>query len=150
MPWLSFLLLAAAIWGQPAAGAAAAAAVRLAWDAVVDARVAVYQLHVGTASGRYDRRLTTPATAIDVADLAPGVRHFFAVRACTAGGSLCSGFSDEISAVVEEARVAAPPRAAFSYSVSRSRTGPRSWPGSRPPTAVIRPPCAGATGCRTA
>ena len=90
-----------------------AAEIGLAWDAVDDPRVARYQLHHGLASGDYDSRVEATKTTAVVSGLQAGRRYYFAVRACAADGVTCSGFSNEVSAVVSEL---ATPVAAFSVS----------------------------------
>jgi PKD repeat protein len=81
-----------------ASSAATAAELTLAWDAVEDDRVSTYELHYGTTANTYQASLETSDARATVSDLEPETTYFFAVRACSEGGSSCSGFSDEISA----------------------------------------------------
>jgi len=112
--WVAVLALLSMGVGTPAF----AADVALAWDAVDDARVALYQVHYGTESGQYAATQQTDATNLVVAGLDGGQPYFFAVCACSAGASECSALSNEVSAVTP-----APPQAAFSAD-TRSGAAP--------------------------
>lgn len=90
-PWSACLLFGLALGGD-----ASAAEARLRWDAVVDPRVARYEIYVGEASGAYGRSLAvTEATAL-VWGLLPQRMYFFSVRACDQAGLLCSALSNEV------------------------------------------------------
>lgn len=82
-----------------AAPTLAFANVDLTWDPVNDERVALYELWYGEVSGAYDRTIDAVENSACVVDLEPGQAFFFAVRACNADRSLCSGFSNEVSAM---------------------------------------------------
>jgi hypothetical protein len=91
--------IATALCSAAGSGPASAVALTLAWEPVDDARVAVYQVHYGTRSARYDAMAETSAEQARIAGLDAGRRYFFAVRACTAGSQRCSDFSAEVSIV---------------------------------------------------
>lgn len=97
--------------------AASAAKISLAWDPVTDDRVGKYVVAWGYNSkangGTYaygnthvpatETRVTTP----DIVLPPPGKQKepglmFFAVKACTSDGSLCSDWSNEVSAPIME------------------------------------------------
>jgi len=85
------------------AAAAQDATVTLAWDAVDDTRVGVYEVHFGTATGDYNVgsvSVDAPSTTAPVVQPVE-TTYFYAVRACTTDLSLCSAFSNEISHTVE-------------------------------------------------
>ena len=88
---------------------AAAAEVKLAWDAVADARVDHYQIHTGTASGQYTNQLTTAGTTQTVAGLDEGATYYFAARACDADETLCSPLSNELTTAIPHAAPVAKP-----------------------------------------
>lgn len=88
----------AAVMTLGVAGNAAAVELALAWDAVDDDRVAIYELHYGTASQTYQTSTTTTVAQARVPSLDPGTTYYFAVRACNASGTDCSAFSNEVSA----------------------------------------------------
>lgn len=90
---------------------ATAAEVKLAWNAVADARVHHYQIHSGTASGQYTRQLTTASTAQTVTGLDEGATYYFAARACDATEATCSPFSNELSTAIPHAAPVAKPSA---------------------------------------
>ena len=75
---------------------AEAAEAVLAWDAVADTRVQMYEVHYGLDSGHYDGKVTTSTTSATIPGLTPGATYYFVVRACDADGTLCSAFSEEI------------------------------------------------------
>jgi len=81
-------------------GAEAAAATRnvsLQWDPVSDARVHHYELHYGTAAGRYGSILTTTTSSASVSLPQDGKTYYFAARACDERATNCSAFSNELS-----------------------------------------------------
>lgn len=84
--------------------------IQLAWNPVEDSRVARYELHYGSASKSYQSQVQSTTAAVVVAGLESGSTYFFAARACTSDGSLCSAFSNEVVASVPYA----PPVAGFS------------------------------------
>ncbi|NBC96407.1 MAG: PKD domain-containing protein, partial [Deinococcus-Thermus bacterium] len=106
---LGWLLVFLSIWLLSAA--AQATEVALAWDSVEDERVGLYELHYGQHSGQYEASRQTTGTSVRLAQLEADTSYYFAVRACTADASLCSDFSDEVSA-----RTPAPPAADFAAS----------------------------------
>ncbi len=69
---------------------AAAGEVKLAWNAVKDARVHHYQIHTGSASGKYNRQLNTSATSLMIGELESGETYYFAARACNQDETTCS------------------------------------------------------------
>jgi len=76
--------------------------VTLEWDAVQDARVGLYEVHWGQASGAYTETQTV-AVPDTTAEISAGVGEWFvAVRACTDGMSICSGWSNEVSFIVAD------------------------------------------------
>jgi hypothetical protein len=91
------------------ASAQQTATVTFEWDAVPDARVGLYELHWGDATGGYTDfiTVTTPTTVGSVQQEAETTR-FYAVRACTADLSLCSPFSNEVEHNVGPAPMSAP------------------------------------------
>ena len=82
------------------AGAAVAGDVQLAWDAVSDSRVGVYQVHYGETSGQYQSQVPATSPGVAVTGLQPGHTYYFAARACTQDASNCSAFSNEVSTTV--------------------------------------------------
>ena len=107
--FLGWLLVFLSAWLLT--GAAQATEVALAWDAVQDERVGMYELHYGHQSGQYEASRQITGTSVQLAQLEADTSYYFAVRACTADASLCSDFSDEVSA-----RTPAPPAADFAAS----------------------------------
>lgn len=98
------------------AGAQSALAndIALAWDAVADTRVALYEVHYGQGSGAYVASLDSATTEATITGLTPGETYFFAVRACDQARAECSEYSNEVSS-----RIPAPaPEAAFSVNVT--------------------------------
>jgi len=82
------------------------------WDPVADERVAFYQVKWGTESGQYQGSEETTSTIATIPDLEEGQTYYIAARACSEGATLCSEFSEEISATVAYAR----PQANFSLN----------------------------------
>ena len=80
--------------------AATAGEVRLTWDTVDDSRVAHYELHYGTASQTYNAKVQVTTASATVSGLTGGSQYFFATRACTSDGKLCSDFSNEVNASI--------------------------------------------------
>lgn len=80
-----------------------ASQVSLRWEQVDDPRVAVYEVHFGNATNAYGSFQSTTATSTVISGLEPGWQYYFAVRACTWDKTLCSGFSNEILAVLPHA-----------------------------------------------
>ena len=119
---LGWRTLAGICLALPAASSPSAAEIALVWDRVDDPRIATYQVHYGPASRDYDNHKVATESKVVVAGLQPGRRYYFAVRACAADGVTCSGFSNEVSAVVSGS---VPPIADFSVS-ARSGTAPFS------------------------
>ena len=76
-----------------------AAEVRLAWDPVADSRVPLYQVHYGITSGSYAQQQEVTGTTAVVSPPEPCQTYYFAVRACMADRTTCSGFSNEVSAI---------------------------------------------------
>ena len=74
-------------------------ALSFAWDAVEYPAPIVYQLGSGPDSRAYDAFIDIPGdqTTGRVEQLAPMGTYYFAVRACTADHSHCSGWSNELS-----------------------------------------------------
>jgi PKD repeat protein len=93
--------------------AASAGEVRLIWDAVSDARVAIYEVQVSQPSGVPLRSVVGATTEARINNLTVGETYWFAVRACAPGRKLCSAFSNEISVTIAGADTAPAPRAAF-------------------------------------
>ena len=83
-------------------GSAAAAEVEIAWDAVDDDRVSVYEVHWGEESGDYQWHTQSQATHAKVDGLVDGRTYHFAAKACTADLTLCSEFSEELAATIAE------------------------------------------------
>ncbi len=101
-----------------------AAEVQLAWDAVADSRVAVYEVHYGSQSRSYGDRLDSTTTSASVPDLQAGSTYFFAVKACDSTRAACSAYSDEVSTTIP-AEVTPAPVADFSANPA-SGTAPLS------------------------
>ncbi len=93
--------------------AASAGQVRLTWDPVPDARVAIYEVQVSQPSGVPLRSVVGATTEARINDLTEGETYWLAVRACAPGRKLCSDFSNEISVTIAGADTAPAPRAAF-------------------------------------
>jgi hypothetical protein len=93
---LFFVLLLSSASGV--SGAATAGDVRLAWNAVNDARVAHYKVHYGTASKSYASKVQVTTASAQVSGLEGGSQYFFATRACTSDGKRCGAFSNEVNA----------------------------------------------------
>ena len=74
--------------------------VQLAWDAVTDPRVAGYEVHFGTKPKNYSRHISTTSLSAVIDGLQGGPSYFFAVRACTSDGTVCSAFSNEVCALI--------------------------------------------------
>ena len=87
------LLAICAASGQAMAGAT----LELAWDPVVDSRVAVYEVHFGAASGQYTDHVEAILPSASLPAPAAGEVLYYAVRACDAARALCSGFSNEVT-----------------------------------------------------
>lgn len=92
-----------------------ASQVDLAWDPVLDARVAGYQVHFGRASGigsgQYESTLPVTGTSATVSGLQSCVTYYFAAKSCEQNWTKCSeGFSNEVSKTVP----CTPPTAVFS------------------------------------
>lgn len=92
--WLLLLLTCLTTMVSPVAHAEQ---VQISWNPVTDSRVAFYEVHYGTASTLYQWQVRTSETFAVIADLISGSPYFFAVRACTQDGTLCSPFSREVS-----------------------------------------------------
>lgn len=95
-------------------GIAAAAEIELAWDAVDDDRVGVYEVHWGEASGDYQWETQSPTTGAKIEGLVEGRTYYFAAKACTADSTLCSDFSQELTATIAEGA----PSAGFTLDVT--------------------------------
>ncbi|UHD14851.1 fibronectin type III domain-containing protein [Thiocapsa bogorovii] len=78
-------------------GATTGSEVKLVWNAVNDSRVARYEVHYGTASKTYDSNVQVTTASATVSGLEGGSQYFFATRACTSDGELCSAFSNEVN-----------------------------------------------------
>lgn len=92
MGWLLLLIVL-----MMASSVVHAAEVRITWNRVNDNRVAYYEVHYGTASRTYRWKVRSTTLSALVSDLVGGSPYFFAVRACTQDGKLCSAFSREVS-----------------------------------------------------
>jgi hypothetical protein len=125
-------LLLALVAALAATGKASAAQLKLAWDPVQDARVGLYQVHFGVSSGTYGSRLDTIQTSAVIGGLLAGQRYYLTVRACTPGGAICSGFSNEVSATATDPLPTAKPVAAPSNG-----TAPSTAPGSAPASGTV-------------
>ena len=103
-------------------GGAFAGSVNLAWDAVSGA--AGYRVYYGTTSATYTANLDAGSkTSATVAGLTDGTRYYFAVKAYA--GTVTSGYSNEVSSVVNTAPVAsftANGSTASSLSVTQGQT----------------------------
>lgn len=77
--------------------------VTLAWDPVDDSRVARYEVHYGSASKSYQSQVQCTTPQILVTGLTSGATYFFAARACSSDGTLCSAFSNELSLTIPAA-----------------------------------------------
>ena len=86
--------------GQAAMAECFASQVSLRWDQVNHPLVAVYEVHFGNATNAYGSFRSTTETSTVVSGLEPGWQYYFAVRACTRDKTLCSGFSNEICAIL--------------------------------------------------
>ncbi|WP_040729558.1 fibronectin type III domain-containing protein [Thiocapsa marina] len=107
-----------------ASGISAADEVRLAWNAVNDSRVANYEVHYGTASETYYAKVRVTTPSATVSGLEGGSHYFFATRACTSDGKLCSDFSNEVNVDM--------PAAAHSASGVVTMSGAADAPSARP------------------
>jgi hypothetical protein len=79
--------------------AAMSGEIHLAWDGVADPRVAGYEVHFGAKHRTYIHHISTTSPSAMIGGL-PGGTYFFAVRACTSDGIICSAFSDEVCALI--------------------------------------------------
>lgn len=79
---------------------AATGQVTLAWDPVDDSRVARYEVHYGSASKSYQSQVQSTTAQTQITGLTSGATYFFAARACSSDGTLCSAFSNELSITV--------------------------------------------------
>jgi hypothetical protein len=95
-PPIGWLLLLT-FFAMMASPVAQAAQVQISWNRVTDSRVAYYEVHYGAASGSYQWKVSSTEPVAVVADLVGDSSYFFAVRACTQDGTLCSAFSREVS-----------------------------------------------------
>ncbi len=95
-----------ALCGMGTAMAASASAINLGWNAVPEAGIQGYRIHVGTQSNQYTKTYDAgTATTFTVSDLEAGKGYHFAVSAI-GGNGLESDLSDEIT--VTTAAPAAP------------------------------------------
>ena len=70
------------------------------WDAVNDSRVGKYVVGYGPASGQYDHEVVVEKTQLQADILDVGyTTYYVVVKACTDNRSLCSEWSNEVSAV---------------------------------------------------
>jgi len=116
---LSLLTVISTISALGYSGTAFSADVGLEWDPVVDDRVAFYEVHWGTESGKYQWTQSSTATSTTLANLNFGETYYIAAKACAEGGEPCSSYSDEITTTPVDGK----PTAAFSIS-STSGTAP--------------------------
>jgi len=80
---------------------ALSAQVELAWDDPVDPDLAEIVVHAGNASGVYDiEQSVGPGVQTTTFDLGAGT-WYFAAQACAVGRTRCSGYSNEVSTVIE-------------------------------------------------
>lgn len=95
-PWATVLpALLVPMFGVCAS--ADAGEIQLSWAPASDARVAVHEVHYGTASGAYGNRVDATSNSISIGGLADEQTYFLAVRACNTDKSRCSPFASEIS-----------------------------------------------------
>ncbi|UHD18333.1 fibronectin type III domain-containing protein [Thiocapsa bogorovii] len=95
-----FVVFGWALTAVSFAGDCFGADVRLTWNPVNDPRAARYQVHFGQTSRTYAGSLDTTQTTVVINGLTPGQLHYFAVRACTQDGRVCSEFSNEVIAAI--------------------------------------------------
>jgi PKD repeat protein len=91
-----FALVATLAFAHVADGAE----VTLAWDSVDDSRVAFYEVHWGTISSDYAWTKQSASASTTVDGLIEGSTYYFAARACNQDATLCSEFSNEVSATI--------------------------------------------------
>ncbi|MDD5055036.1 MAG: cohesin domain-containing protein [Candidatus Peribacteraceae bacterium] len=82
----------------------------LAWQALLSAETAGYNVYYGTVSGRYIQRRSVASadTSLSIRDLAPGTVYYFAVRGVNASGQE-SQFSQEVSVTVGQPETSTSP-----------------------------------------
>ncbi len=133
-----FLLLLSSAIGM--SEAARAGEVRLAWNAVKDSRVAGYEVHYGTASKTYPSKIQVTAASATVSGLAGGSQYFFATRACTSDGKLCSDFSNEVNAGIPATAHLTPALTTPSGTANLTAEGATDWIhwGIDKPTSISR------------
>ncbi|CRI64108.1 exported hypothetical protein [Thiocapsa sp. KS1] len=107
--------------------AATAGEVRLAWNAVNDSRVARYEVHYGTASKTYKSKVQVTTASATVSGLAGGSKYFFATRACTSDGTLCSAFSNEVNVSIPAAPQLTPALTTPSGTANLTAEGAIDW-----------------------
>ncbi|WP_147431054.1 fibronectin type III domain-containing protein [Thiocapsa rosea] len=133
--FLLLMLLSASGLSQAAAGE-----VRLAWNAVNDTRAARYEVHYGTASKTYQSKVQVTTASATVSGLAGGSKYFFATRACTSDGKLCSAFSNEVNVSIPTAAQLTPTLTTPSGTANLTAEGAIDWIhwGIDRPTSVSR------------
>ncbi|SDW82337.1 fibronectin type III domain-containing protein [Thiocapsa roseopersicina] len=122
---LFFLLLLSSASGM--SEAATAGEVRLAWNAVNDSRVARYELHYGTASKTYNSKVQVTTASATVSGLTGGSKYFFATRACTSDGALCSTFSNEVNVSIPATAQLTPALTTPSGTANLTAEGATDW-----------------------
>lgn len=108
--------------------------VTLAWDAVPEADIQGYKVHVGTQPGQYTQTLDAGTNlSHSVGNLAYGQTYYFSVRAVDAAG-LESGYSPELTLSVKLPQL--PPSA----TLAAIGTGPTGLQWSYPKSALTAHP----------
>ncbi|WP_296805417.1 hypothetical protein [Thiocapsa sp.] len=119
---------------------AAVGEVRLAWNAVSDSRVARYEVHYGTASKTYQSKVQATKASATVSGLAVGSKYFFATRACSSDGKLCSSFSNEVNVSIPTTAQLTPALTAPRGTANLTAEGGTDWIhwGIDKPTSISR------------
>ena len=106
---LALFVAVAAIFSTATGAFAETRSVTLSWDANSEPDIAGYRVYWGTSSGVYDQFRDVSQNTASVSNLTVGGRYYFAVTAYNEAG-LESGYSEEISVIVQSPDSTPPPQ----------------------------------------